>query len=120
LISGAPVSFDFSGISKPELRLSVKVERDVGKREILLQDWPAAAPFSETLAQNETAVPEAEDVIEKKKLRVMHGLMKCVVRNDFGFHIPQSAIRISSQMFYLLRHLIKRRVPIDLALSGFE
>jgi hypothetical protein len=65
LILGAPLSFDFRGISKPELRLSVQVERDVSKREILLQDWPATAPFSETLAQNQTAVSQAENVIEK-------------------------------------------------------
>jgi hypothetical protein len=77
LIFGAPLSFDFRGISKPELRLSVQVERDVGQREILLQDWPTTAPFSETLAQNETAIPEAENVIEKRNAECGLRIAEC-------------------------------------------
>ena len=65
LIFGASFAFDLGGIFKPELRLPVQIERDVGKCEILLQGRSAAAPFSETLAQDETAVSEAQEIIEK-------------------------------------------------------
>ena len=47
-----------------QARLADQVERDVGERQVLLEDRAVPAPLRQALAEDQRVVGEAEDVVE--------------------------------------------------------
>ena len=66
VIGAAPGTFGGSGDLQCAGRLSEKIERDVGERDVLLENWPVRAPLGETVAEYQPVIAEPERVIEKR------------------------------------------------------
>jgi hypothetical protein len=62
-VGGPPLPFDLASQLQQKVRLADEVERDVGQRDVLLEDRPMAAPFRETMAEDEAIVAEAEEIV---------------------------------------------------------
>lgn len=47
-------------------RLAEEIERDVGERDVLLENWSVPTPLGEAMPENEPVVAEAKTVLEER------------------------------------------------------
>ena len=60
-------SFSFRLAGEPEVkrRLTDEVERDVGERDVLFEDWSVPAPLGKAVAEYEAIVAYSEEIFEQ-------------------------------------------------------
>src|SRR5581483_1120390 len=59
-----PRAFYFGGIRKPETGLPQQIKRDIRQRNIFFEYRTVATPLRQSLAQNQTVIAEAQQVVE--------------------------------------------------------
>ena len=65
----ASLPFDLARELEKQRRFADQVERDVGERDVLLEDRPVAAPLGQPMAEHEPVVGEAEEIGEERRTR---------------------------------------------------
>ena len=71
----APLPFDLAGALQEQRRLADEVERDVGERDVLLEDRRVPAPLGQPVAQHEPVVAEPQQILEivvRRRWRASH------------------------------------------------
>src|SRR4029077_3235838 len=61
----APLPLYLAGQPEEVRRLPDEVERDVGERDVLLEDGAVTAPFGQPVAQDQAVVPQPEQILEE-------------------------------------------------------
>ena len=64
-IALANIALDLIGQAKKVSRLSDEIERDVGERDVLLEDGAVAAPLGKPVPQDQAIVAQAEQILEE-------------------------------------------------------
>ncbi|MCY1537926.1 hypothetical protein D9M68_734410 [compost metagenome] len=67
------VGQQLGGVLQPVARLADQVEADVHQRQLFFQGRGLAAPFAQTLALDQGAVTEAQQVFDQIGIRIHHG-----------------------------------------------
>ncbi len=62
----APLPLDLAGQLQEARRLPDEVERDVGERDVLLEDRPVPAPLRQPVPEHQPIIAEPEQVLEQR------------------------------------------------------
>ena len=95
----ATLPFHLAGELEQQRRLADQVERDVGERDVLLEDRPVAAPLRQPMAEHQPVVAEAEQVLETATADRRHRATTLVKDANAA------------------RHLVELRMPVRLVVA---
>jgi hypothetical protein len=66
VVRAPPPALHLAREAEPHLRLPDEVERDVGQRDVLLEDGRMAAPLADPVAEDQRVVPHPQEELEER------------------------------------------------------